>query len=230
MNIGLVHPGEMGASVGAALRHVGHDVFCVASGRSNATRERAFKAGLSDAGSLNTLVEQTEVLFSICPPSAALEMANTVLQLGFGGIYVDANAIAPKTALTIATRVEAGNARYVDGGIIGAPVALGSQTCLYLSGLAAPMVAELFQGSMLKTVVLDQAPVAASALKMAYAAWSKGSAALLLSSLALARASGVEAALLQEWQDSSPELLLRVERAAKRAGVGSVRCSKLPQA
>ena len=36
------------------------------------------------------------------------------------------------------------------------------------------------------TVVLDGMPTAASALKMAYAAWTKGTAALLLAALALA--------------------------------------------
>ncbi len=211
MKIGLLHPGEMGASLGAVLTKAGHTVFYLASGRSVATRKRAAKAGLQDAGSLATLLEQVEVLFSVCPPSAALAVASTVMQLGFHGVYVDANAIAPSTALQIAALVP----NYVDGGIIGAPIQENSQTRLYLSGQAAPMVAELFEGSILKTRVLGEALQAASALKMAYAAWSKGSAALLLTSMALARAAGVEGALVQEWQNSSPELLTRVEKAAK---------------
>jgi 3-hydroxyisobutyrate dehydrogenase-like beta-hydroxyacid dehydrogenase len=214
MKIGLLHPGEMGASIGAVLTKAGHQVLYVASGRSSGTRERAVQAGLHDAGSLPALLEQVGVVLSICPPSAALDVATDVMQAGFRGLYVDANAIAPHSAVEIADLVQAGQATYVDGGIIGAPVRAPAQTCLYLSGAAAPMVADLFAGSMLKTRVLGETLHAASALKMAYAAWSKGSAALLLTSMALARAAGVEEALAQEWQDSSSELLVRVERAA----------------
>ena len=41
---------------------------------------------------------------------------------------------------------------------------------------------------------------------MAYAAWTKGSSALLLAARALARASGVERTLLAEWSLSQPAL------------------------
>jgi hypothetical protein len=41
---------------------------------------------------------------------------------------------------------------------------------------------------------------------MAFAGWTKGSAALLLAIRALARAEGVEDTLLEEWRLSLPEL------------------------
>src|SRR5438445_7962958 len=41
---------------------------------------------------------------------------------------------------------------------------------------------------------------------MAYAAWTKGTSALLLSVRALARAEGVEETLLDEWRLSLPQL------------------------
>jgi 3-hydroxyisobutyrate dehydrogenase-like beta-hydroxyacid dehydrogenase len=214
MKIGVLHPGEMGASIGAALHNSGHEVFYVAIGRSSATRERAATAGLQEVISLTVLLEQVDVVFSICPPHAALELARTVMGIGFTRAYVDANAIAPDTTLSMAAMVQAGGAEFVDGGIIGPPLQQANQTRLYLSGKAAPSIAALFENSMLETVVLGEALQAASALKMAYAAWSKGSAALLLASQALARASGVQDALRKEWQDSSPELITRVERAA----------------
>ena len=56
---------------------------------------------------------------SVCPPHAALDIARQVA--GFGGVYVDANAISPLTAREVAGIVEAGGASYVDGGIIGTP-------------------------------------------------------------------------------------------------------------
>ena len=58
---------------------------------------------------------------------------------------------------------------------------------------------------------------AASAVKMAYASWTKGSAALLLAARALARAEGVEETLLAEWAISQPGLADRSARAAGSA-------------
>jgi hypothetical protein len=52
---------------------------------------------------------------------------------------------------------------------------------------------------------------------MAYAGWTKGSAALLLAVRALARAEGVEEALLAEWAQSQPQLQQASERAARSA-------------
>src|SRR5260370_28347 len=54
---------------------------------------------------------------------------------------------------------------------------------------------------------------AASALKMAYASWTKTSAALLIAVCSLAQSEGIEAALLGEWQRSLPDLPARSEKA-----------------
>ena len=73
----------------------------------------------------------------------------------------------------------------------------------------APAVAELFRDTVVRARVVSDEPGAASAVKMAYAAWTKGTAALLLAIRAVARAEGVEATLLDEWQESIPELPAR---------------------
>ena len=54
---------------------------------------------------------------------------------------------------------------------------------------------------------------AASALKMAYAAWTKGSSALLIAVRALAIREGVDGALHAEWERSQPGLGARSESA-----------------
>jgi len=51
------------------------------------------------------------------------------------------------------------------------------------------IVAEAFAGSSVEALVLGGEPGAASALKMAYAAWTKGTAAMLLAIRATARAT-----------------------------------------
>ena len=69
--VGLLHPGEMGASIGAALRRAGTQVLWVSAGRGPATRRRAQVADLTDAGSLPALVARSQVVVSVCPPHAA---------------------------------------------------------------------------------------------------------------------------------------------------------------
>jgi 3-hydroxyisobutyrate dehydrogenase-like beta-hydroxyacid dehydrogenase len=222
--IGLLHPGEMGAAVGQCLTAAGHRVLWVPDGRSPASAARAAAAGLTAAsGGLAGLVREAGVIVSVCPPHAALEMARQVAALGlarqaaeFGGLYVDANAVSPATAREIARVVEDAGASYVDGGIIGTPPVAPGFIRLYLSGARAGEVQRLFAGGEVDARVIGgDASGAASAVKMAYASWTKGSAALLLTARALARAEGVEEALLAEWGISQPGL---AERSARAAG------------
>lgn len=213
--IGLLHPGEMGSAIGAVLVERGRDVSWASEGRSAETAARAAAAGLSDAGSPAELARSSEIVLSVCPPHAALDVAAAAA--GFDGIYIDANAISPATSRAVATQVEEEGATFVDGGIIGAPPREPGDTRLYLSGEAASEVAALFEGSALEPVVLPGPVGSASALKMAYAGWTKGSAALLLAVREAARAEGVEQALSEEWSASIPELQERLARAERSA-------------
>jgi 3-hydroxyisobutyrate dehydrogenase-like beta-hydroxyacid dehydrogenase len=198
--VGLLHPGEMGAAVGGALAGRGIEVLWASAGRSTVTVERAEAPGFEDAGDVAEVCRRCEILLSICPPHAALDVAREAG--GFTGIYVDANAIAPGTARDVAEV----QPRLVDGGIVGPPPTVPGTTRLYLSGPEAAEVAALFAGTNLDARVISGEIGAASALKAAYAGWTKGSAALLLTMRELARAEGVEDALLDEWRLSIPEL------------------------
>jgi 3-hydroxyisobutyrate dehydrogenase-like beta-hydroxyacid dehydrogenase len=242
--IGLLHPGEMGAAVGQCLTAVGHEVLWVPEGRSAASAARAGAAGLTAADSLADLADRAEVILSVCPPHGALDVARAVAGTGFGGLYLDANAVSPDTAREAAGIVKA--ASYVDGGIIGTPPVTAGFIRLYLSGARAAEVRDLFEGTPVHTIVVDHSSrvgVAAgtgtaagaggsrqregagegdgiglaSVVKMAYASWTKGSAALLLAARALARAEGVEPDLLAEWGISQPGLDERSAGAAASA-------------
>ncbi len=205
--IGLLHPGAMGASVGAALAGRGHHVLWASDGRSAATRERAAAAGLEDAGTIERLSGSCGTLISVCPPDAAPALAEQVARTGFAGVYVDANAVSPARGRAIGEAVLAGGARaFVDGGIIGPPAWKPGITRLYLSGDEAEGVAALFEGSPLEAIAIGADPGAASALKMAYAAYTKGTSALLAGILALAEREGVAEALREEWAISQAEL------------------------
>jgi 3-hydroxyisobutyrate dehydrogenase-like beta-hydroxyacid dehydrogenase len=235
--IGILHPGEMGAAVGQCLVNGGHEVLWLPGGRSVATAGRAQAAGLTAAADLADLVRQADVVLSVCPPHGALEIARQVAGAGFGGLYLDANAIAPATARQVAGIVEGGGAAYVDGGIIGSPPVKPGFIRLYLSGNRAPEIRALFGGSAVDVRLVERDGEgdgsggmggtggsdgvgglgSASAVKMAYASWTKGSGALLLAARALARAEGVEDALLAEWEQSQPGLIQRWDRAAGSA-------------
>ena len=218
MRVGLLHPGEMGASVGVAVQSAGSEVLWASEGRSSATCERAERAGFRDAGDLRTLLGRSEAVLSVCPPHCALDLAGEVAEAGFRTLYVDANAVAPETSREIQGMIVEAGGSYVDGGIIGPPARERGSTRLYLSGPRAGEVAALFEGSVLGAEVIDVTPGRASALKMAYAAWTKGSDALLLAVRAYALAEGVEEALLREWGLSQAGLAARSERAGGSAG------------
>jgi hypothetical protein len=120
VKVGLLHPGAMGAAVGAAVEG---EVIWASEGRSESTRA--------------ALVAEADVVLAICPPHSALAVAHACA--GFDGVYLDANAISPARAREIAGL----QPRFVDGGIIGGPGA----PALYLSGREAAEAARLFPSS-----------------------------------------------------------------------------------
>jgi 3-hydroxyisobutyrate dehydrogenase-like beta-hydroxyacid dehydrogenase len=189
----------MGAALGAALIDPGREVRWVSAGRSEATARRAEASGLRDAGRLGALVGECEAILSVCPPHAAPAVAESVAREGFSGLYVEANAIAPRTSLALAARVRRAGATYVDGAIIGPPPGAGRSPRLYLSGGHAGEAAELFAGTSIDARRLGGDPYAASALKAAFAAWTKAGSALLLAAEAAARRAGVGEELAAEW-------------------------------
>jgi 3-hydroxyisobutyrate dehydrogenase-like beta-hydroxyacid dehydrogenase len=209
--IAMLHPGEMGAAIGAGLIERGHRVVWASAGRGAATRRRAESCGLEDVETLLRATQAADVVFSVCPPHAAMDLAHAVAAFGFGGVYVDANAVSAETARAVGRVVEAAGASYVDAGIIGPPPIPGASVRLYVSGSRAMEIALLFEGCIMQAIALRGPVGAASALKVCYAAWNKGATALLAAIRALAQQEGVDAALLAEWNISLPAIPKRSE-------------------
>ena len=206
----ILHPGEMGSSLGACLRANQHHVGWVSRDRSNSTRERAEAEGFSEYASLEHGLGEVDVVVSICPPEYAEATAESVVALNFEGVYVDANAMSPMTAARVAAQV---GANYVDGSVIGPPARRANATRLYLSGEKAAFIKSLFVDTFAAPTDLGPATTAASALKMCYAAYTKGTSALLLNIRALAEANGITDALMAEWSISQAELQVRSDRS-----------------
>ncbi len=202
--IGILYPGAMGISIAASAQNSGHQVYWTSEGRSSATRERAAKFGLYDAGTIAALSAECSILLSVCPPHAAEDVAKQVLACGFNGLYVDANAISPERTIRLGQMLAEAGVSFVDGGIIGEPAWKPNTTCLYLAGLRAADIAACFSAGPLETQVLGATVGRASALKMCFAAYTKGTLALLSAILATAESLGVRDALLQQWRHDDP--------------------------
>lgn len=203
----------MGSALGRLLVDGGEEVGWVSAGRSAATRRRATDAGLTDLGGLDRLRRECAVVLSVCPPHGAVDLAGELS--GYTGVYADLNAVSPDTTHRVGEIITAGGGRYVDGGVVGPPPTRPGSTRLYLSGPAAEQVAGLFVGTDLTTRVLGPEVGTASALKMMYAAWTKGTTAMLVAIRAAARSLAVEDALLAEWADSQPGLVEKSEHSAR---------------
>ncbi len=197
--IGLISPGAMGAAVAANIKEA--QVIWAGRGRSAQSHARAEAAGLKDCGTLNELCNEANIILSVCPPHDAEPVAMQVAEIGFKGLFADCNAISPDRTLRIAEQfIPQG---FVDGGIIGGPPRRAEDgTMLYLAGPEASRIAALFKDTALGTKVLSDQIGRASALKMVFAAYTKGTTALLTAILAVAEQEGVRGALETQWGES----------------------------
>jgi 3-hydroxyisobutyrate dehydrogenase-like beta-hydroxyacid dehydrogenase len=212
--IGVLSPGDMGGAIAALLRSNGARVLTCLDGRSERTRSLAEQAGCEVCASLEELVVESEVLISVLVPARAVEVASDVARAieatGANLLYVDANAIAPRTVREIGEIVGRAGARVADVGIVGAPPRKPG-TRFYTSGPAA----EEFSG--LGAYGLDVRIVGAelgqaSGFKMCYAALTKGLTALGVELLLAARLMGLEEALRAEHRESMSGILEWLER------------------
>jgi 3-hydroxyisobutyrate dehydrogenase-like beta-hydroxyacid dehydrogenase len=214
--IGILHPGAMGISIAASAQNSGHQAYWASEGRGRLTAERAAKHGLQDAVTLAALCAECPIVVSVCPPHAAEAVANDVRGCGFNGLYVDANAISPERTIRIGQTMAEAGISFVDAGIIGEPAWKPRSTWLYLAGMRAAEVAGCFSSGPLETQVLGATVGKASALKMCYAAYTKGSVALLSAILATAESLEVRESLEQQWKredENFPENASRRVRA-----------------
>jgi 3-hydroxyisobutyrate dehydrogenase-like beta-hydroxyacid dehydrogenase len=112
-------------------------------------------------------------------------------------------------------------ATFVDGGIIGGPAWKPNATWLYLSGEGAQAAADYFSAGPLETQVIGNSIGKASALKMCFAAYTKGTTALLSAVVAAAEALDVRAELNQQWardgSDFDKEAVARVVGVTAKA-------------
>lgn len=213
--VGILHPGAMGVSIAASAKNAGHTVYWASEGRSSQTHERASKINLLDIHSVAKLCDECSVIFSVCPPHAAEDVAKEVIGHGFRGVYLDANAISPQRAIRIDQAMSDAGVEFVDGGIIGGPAWRPGRTWLYLSGKEAQRVASCFSAGPLEVAVIGDSAGKASALKMCFAAYTKGTTALLSAILAVAEALGVREELANQWSRGGSDFAEQTNRRVR---------------
>lgn len=214
----LLHPGSMGAAVGAQLRSRGITVLWCPEGRSDATRRRAHEAGLEGAP-VAEAVRRADVVLSLCAPGGAEEVAELVASHGLaeGAVFVEANPLAPERIAAVAARM--GPATVVDGAVVGSPPVGGKSPLLYLSGPieAAERVAGLFDGTDVEARVVGEELGQASVLKLIYSAYQKTSRLVAALTYGAAEAHGVTDELLDIAGRRSRSYLLETDYLPKTA-------------
>jgi len=200
--VAILMPGDMGHGVGQALREHGHDVVTSLAGRSANTRTLAETAGIRDTGSLDAAVEAADLVLSILPPDRALDQAEAVAaamaRTGARPVYADCNAISPMTAVKVGNVIAVAGATFIDCGIIGWNPIKAPPTRFYVSGPDCAALEALDSDAIMVRRISGEIGKA-SALKMVYAAMTKGTWALQIALMLAAGKHGVLDALMGEW-------------------------------
>src|SRR3954451_20144991 len=101
----VIAAGEMGAGIGKRLSERGARVLTSLRGRGQGSATRAADAGMTDVASDDELVTQADFILSVVPPGQAAALAERLqgplTRTARNPIYVDCNAVAPKTARRI---------------------------------------------------------------------------------------------------------------------------------
>ena len=204
-SVALISPGDMGQAVGALLVRGGVRVLTCVEGRSERTRGLARAAGFTEIATLDGLVRESELLLSIVPPAQAVAVARDVAAaLGATGsrlTYVDCNAIAPRTAREVAAIIAPTGSAFVDAGIVGGPPRDAPSPRFYASGPGRAHFGALADAGLDVRLLGDEVGEA-SAVKMCYAALTKGTTAIATELLVAARKLGVYDTLIGELRDS----------------------------
>jgi 3-hydroxyisobutyrate dehydrogenase-like beta-hydroxyacid dehydrogenase len=214
ITVAIIAPGNMGAAVAARLTGNKVTVLTSLAGRSAASAERAKAVGMTAVH--DAQLTEADFLLSIVPPGDALALAQrlsgVLTATNKKPVYVDCNAVSPRTARSIADVIAATGCPFVGAAIIGPPPKPGSSnTKFYASGPAAVQFAELNDFGLIVRV-LDGSLTSASALKMSYAGITKGFTALGAAMMLAATREGSAEALKAELAESQPALLAWLTR------------------
>lgn len=224
--VAILSPGDMGSAVGAVAAGLGHRVVTCLDGRSDRSRALARAAGFEDVSPLPKMVGESDIILSILPPAAAVETARRVAaamaEAGATPAYADCNAVSPATARAAADAIEGAGALFIDGGIVGPAPRATPPTRLYVSGPDCTPIQAL-QAEFLEVREIGDSIGRASALKMCYAALTKGTWTLHAALLTAAARLGISDELRTEFEGSQKDAYARMQAMIPRLPVDAGR-------
>jgi len=192
--IGFMTPGDMGQGVALQLKKKGFTVCTALEKRSERSRRMAAEIGLTDVGSIARLTAESDLVMSVMNPGAALEFAReaaaAIRTQTHKPVFIDCNAVAPDTMREIDQALQAAGSRCLDGGLIGPPPRGTAKVNLYVSGPGAKELEQIGNEQLLVHYVSEKL-CDASAVKMCYSAFNKGTQGLLLETLMASHRLGV---------------------------------------
>ena len=208
--IGITSIGDMGGQVAVRLKACGYEIFTSLEGRSKRTIALSAKAGVANCGSIEQLVATVDVIISVLDPAHAVtkarDVAAAIKSTGKKIMFVNGNAVAPRTAHEIDGIIRAAGGACVDGSILRVTTKQGkSELRLYVSGPEASALTQI-NDEILKIRVVGEKIGNASALKMCYGAFTKGALALGVELLLASHKLGVAEELAAEFEDTQPEV------------------------
>ncbi len=209
--IAVLMPGDMGHAVGRALRDHGYRVVTNLTGRSSHSKNLAQAGGLEDVGAISEIISQADLILSILPPASAptlaRDIADEMAQQDRKPVYVDCNAISPETAQAVGRTITESGATFIDAGIIGATPGKGAGPRFYVSGPDVQPMLEL-NGKGFQVLQAGGNVGEASAVKMVYAAMTKGTWTLQTALMMAAQRLGVRDTLIAELEHSQNATLM----------------------
>ncbi|KAF2486587.1 6-phosphogluconate dehydrogenase [Neohortaea acidophila] len=227
---GIISIGDMGMGIARLLIANNFGVVSNVSDRSSATQRRARDNNIGEVPCDIDLCNKSDYILSIVPPRDAAATAQRIIKasssLNFQPrsnplVFIDLNAISPKTARSIAALFENSSIRFIDGGIIGGPPSrkedgTWSRPSIPVSGPYNINSAEP-SGSKIAEVLnmqhVNDTIGSATGLKMCFASLAKGFTALAIQSFTTAHNLGVLPELKAHMEEFNPAGLKTAERS-----------------
>ena len=223
--IGFLHPGEIGSYLAKIASNNGYKVAWASEGRSEQTKSRAAKHKMIDLITVGDLASISDVIISICPPHGASVTAEKISKSNFSGIYLEANAISPKSVKNLSKLLASKGIQTVDGALFGPFKNPNQKPMLVLSGEQNEIISNIFFSDYLIIKTIGTEVGKASALKMCDSSLRKISLSLLFLTLALAEKQDVLEDLNWLLDNKKPEMpmnnsesILRSQKAWRFTG------------
>ena len=230
--IAMVGFGEAGSILGEELAAadrevVAYDILLDAPASRGAILEKARRAGVQTADSLNAAVADADLVISaVTAASSAAVASGAGKAMRAGQIFLDINSCSPETKRSNAAAVQSSGADYVEAAVMAPVPPQRLKVPMLLGGPRATDLAPVLRALGMNATFIAAEIGVASAVKMCRSVVIKGLEALAVESMLAARRFGAEQEVLASlqgtfpqmgWQDKLPDYLIsRVAEHGRR--------------